>query len=94
VLAATVELTEPHGESVIVDLRFGGAALKARIFSGVQFRESQKVQIGINPARAHLFDAEGQRLDQAPGPSSKLPAHSLISLGTASSILRRSASSA
>jgi ABC-type sugar transport system ATPase subunit len=67
-LPATVELAEPQGESVIVDLRFGGAALKARIFSGVRFREGQAVQIGIDPARVHLFTADGQRLDQTPEP--------------------------
>ncbi len=69
-LPATVELAEPQGESVIVDLRFGSAALKARIFSGVRFREGQAVQIGIDPARVHLFSAEGERLDEAPGPLS------------------------
>ena len=54
-LPAMVELAEPQGESVIVDLRFGGAALKARIFSGAQFREGQKVQIGIDSsARASV----------------------------------------
>jgi ABC-type sugar transport system ATPase subunit len=63
-LPATVELAEPQGESVIVDLRFGAAALKARIFSGVRFREGQEVQIGIDPARVHLFNPDGQRLDE------------------------------
>lgn len=60
-LAATVELAEPQGESVIVDLRLGNAALKARIFSGLRFREGQEVQIGIDPTRVHLFDADGRR---------------------------------
>jgi ABC-type sugar transport system ATPase subunit len=68
-LPAMVELAEPQGESVIVDLRFGNAALKARIFSGARFREGQEVQIGIDSARVHLFNADGRRLDQTASPS-------------------------
>jgi multiple sugar transport system ATP-binding protein len=64
-LPAMVELAEPQGESVIVDLRLGSAALKARIFSGARFREGQEVRIGIDPTRVHLFDPAGERLDRA-----------------------------
>ncbi len=66
-LPATVELSELLGDSVIVDLRLGTAAIKARSYQMWRFAEGETVHLQIDPAKLHFFGPAGQRLDPGPG---------------------------
>ncbi len=66
-LPATVELSELLGDSVIVDLRLGGVAIKARSYQVRRFAEGEAVHLQIDPAKLHFFSPTGQRLDPHPG---------------------------
>ncbi len=59
---ATVVLAELLGESVIVDLRLGQLALKARFMQTRRFVEGEPVRIAFDPARVHLFESSGRRI--------------------------------
>jgi len=59
---AVVELAELLGDSMIVDLRLGEVALKARLLQNRHFGEGEPVQIAFDWQRIHFFDPSGARL--------------------------------
>jgi multiple sugar transport system ATP-binding protein len=57
---------EPLGSHDIVDVRLGGATLRARAESGFVGGSGQRVFVGLDPERAHFFDGRsGQALRRA-----------------------------
>ena len=74
-LPATVELSELLGESVIVDLRLGNAAVRARSYELRRFAEGETVHVQIDPAKLHFFNPAGQRLEPSPGDVDAIDRH-------------------
>lgn len=60
-IAARVVLVEALGRQVLVTVEVGGATIKmladSRPVGGAQ------IGMGVNPARLHLFDGEGRRIE-------------------------------
>jgi ABC-type sugar transport system ATPase subunit len=55
---ATVDLVEDLGDTVIVDLRLGAAAMKMRTSATPGVGEGDAVQLALDPAALHLFDLD------------------------------------
>ncbi|HET6520956.1 MAG TPA: TOBE domain-containing protein, partial [Geminicoccaceae bacterium] len=60
-LPATAYLTEPLGETMIVNLRFGERLIKARLLETRRLGEGDAVGVGFNLPNVHLFDRESGR---------------------------------
>ena len=62
-IPARVELVEDLGDSAVLDLDLGGAAIRARVSDGPVPREGEMVGVAARPEDIHVFDAgTGQRL--------------------------------
>lgn len=62
-IPARVDLVEDLGDSAVLDLDFGGAAIRARVGDGAVPREGDMVGLSVRPEDIHVFDAAtGRRL--------------------------------
>ncbi|GAB2786633.1 sn-glycerol-3-phosphate import ATP-binding protein UgpC [Halomonas shantousis] len=81
-LKVQVELVEPLGADTLAYTRLTGQAapLVVRLDGERAVREGESLRLALAPQRAHLFGADGRRLDSAPpGPATEsrpaAPAH-------------------
>ena len=58
VFDATVEVVEPLGNEILLNLRAGENALVARVDPGVRVKVHEKVRIALDPERLHFFDGK------------------------------------
>src|SRR5581483_10353342 len=69
-LRALVDVVEPLGSEAYVTARVGETSLVARFPPRTGIREGETVELAVDPARLHLFDARTQqtllRRDAAP----------------------------
>ena len=54
---ATVEVVEPLGSEILLDVRVGESPVVARVDPGVRVAAHDRVRLAFDPARVHLFDA-------------------------------------
>ena len=52
----TVEIIEPVGSDIFLDLSVGGASLTARVETSVHVSQGESVRLRPEPARVHAFD--------------------------------------
>ena len=70
VLAGAVVLVEPLGAETLVTVRSGQAELVARVAASFALPPGAPLQLHVQPAHLHLFDADtGRRLEPAPAPA-------------------------
>lgn len=55
-IEGTVEIIEPVGSDIFLDLNVGGASLTARVESSVRMSQGEHVHLHTDPARVHAFD--------------------------------------
>jgi multiple sugar transport system ATP-binding protein len=55
---ADVEVIEQLGSEILLDVRAGDATMVAAVDPAVRVKIGEKIRLGLNPARLHLFDAE------------------------------------
>src|SRR5438105_13917953 len=54
---ATVEVVEPLGSEILLDVRVGESPVVARVDPGVRVAAHDRVRLAFDPARVHFFDA-------------------------------------
>jgi len=57
-IKALVEIVEPVGSDIFLDLNLEGAPLTARVEASARVKRGQEVTLAPNPARLHAFDPE------------------------------------
>ena len=57
-IEGAVEIIEPVGSDIFLDLNVGGASLTARVESSVRMSQGERVRLHADPARVHAFDPE------------------------------------
>ncbi len=60
-LGAMLELVEPVGNEIFLNLRSGGEALVARVPPQSLPSAGERIELGFDPARLHLFDPATER---------------------------------
>jgi multiple sugar transport system ATP-binding protein len=55
---STVEVVEPLGNEILLDVRAGGHLMVARVDPGVRVKVRDAVRLSIDPERLHFFDAK------------------------------------
>jgi len=54
---AVIEVVEPLGSEILLNVRAGDSAVVARVDPGLRFSAHERVRLAFDPARAHFFDA-------------------------------------
>ena len=54
---AGVEVVEPLGSEILLNVRVGGAPIVARVEPSTRVNVHEKVRLALDPARVHFFDA-------------------------------------
>jgi multiple sugar transport system ATP-binding protein len=54
---AGVEVVEPLGSEILLNVRAGGAPIVARVEPSMRVAVHEKVRLAMDPARVHFFDA-------------------------------------
>ena len=54
---ATVEVVEPLGSEILLDVRVGESPMVARVDPGLRVAAHDRVRLAFDPARAHFFDS-------------------------------------
>ena len=54
---ATVEVVEPLGSEILLDMRVGESPMVARVDPGLRVSAHERVRIAFDPAKLHFFDA-------------------------------------
>ncbi len=54
---ATVEVMEPLGSEILLDMRVGESPVVARVEPGVRASPHERLRLAFEPERAHFFDA-------------------------------------
>jgi multiple sugar transport system ATP-binding protein len=54
---ASVDVVEPLGSEILLDLRVGEATMAARVDPGVRVKMHDSVRLALDPERLHFFDA-------------------------------------
>src|SRR5919197_1240776 len=54
---ATVEVVEPLGSEILLDVRVGESPMVARVEPGVRASPHERLRLAFEPERAHFFDA-------------------------------------
>ena len=57
---AIVEVVEPLGSEILLDVRVGESPVVARVDPGVRVAAHDRVRLAFDPARAHFFDATSE----------------------------------
>jgi multiple sugar transport system ATP-binding protein len=55
---ATVDVVEPLGSEILLDVTLAGQSVVARVEPGVQARPHEKIRLAFVPERIHFFDAK------------------------------------
>jgi multiple sugar transport system ATP-binding protein len=53
---ATVDVVEPLGSEILLNLTAGSQAIVARVDPGVSVKMHDRVRLALDPARVHFFD--------------------------------------
>jgi multiple sugar transport system ATP-binding protein len=53
-----IELVEPVGSDIFLELDVDGTPLTARVNANLMFKQGEKVRFSFNPDRVHAFDAD------------------------------------
>jgi multiple sugar transport system ATP-binding protein len=56
----TVEVVEPLGSEILLDIRAGGNPMVARVEPGVRVKVHEGVRLALNPDRLHFFDLKSE----------------------------------
>ena len=54
---ATIEVVEPLGSEILLNVRAGDSPVVARVDPGLRFHAHERVRLAFDPARVHFFDA-------------------------------------
>jgi len=54
---ATIEVVEPLGSEILLNVRAGDSPVVARVDPGLRFSAHEHVRLAFDPARVHFFDA-------------------------------------
>ena len=54
---AVVEVVEPLGSEILLNVRAGDSPVVARVDPGLRFSPHERVRLAFDPARVHFFDA-------------------------------------
>jgi len=60
VFDATIEVVEPLGSEILLDVRVGESPVVARVDPGLRFSARERVRLAFDPARVHFFDATSE----------------------------------
>jgi multiple sugar transport system ATP-binding protein len=60
VFDATIEVVEPLGSEILLDVRVGDSPVVARVDPGLRFSARERVRLAFDPARVHFFDATSE----------------------------------
>jgi multiple sugar transport system ATP-binding protein len=60
VFDATVDVVEPLGAEILLNLSAGPQALVARVDPGVSVKTHERVRLALDPARLHFFDSTSE----------------------------------
>jgi len=55
-----VEVVEPLGAEILLNVRAGENAIVARVDPGVRVKVHENVRLALDPARVHFFDAASE----------------------------------
>jgi multiple sugar transport system ATP-binding protein len=58
---ANVEVVEPLGSEILLDVRVGRASIVARVDPGVRVKIHEGVRLAVNADRMHFFDAKTEQ---------------------------------
>jgi multiple sugar transport system ATP-binding protein len=58
---ATVEVVEPLGSEILLDVRVGRSTIVARVEPTVRVKVHETVRLGVNADRLHFFDAKTEQ---------------------------------
>jgi multiple sugar transport system ATP-binding protein len=58
---ALVEVVEPLGNEILLDVKVGGHSIVARVPPTSRVRMHEQVQLAMNPERLHFFDAQTEQ---------------------------------
>jgi multiple sugar transport system ATP-binding protein len=61
VFDATVEVVEPLGSEILLDVRAGRTSIVARVEPGVRVKVHETVKLAVNADRLHFFDAKSEQ---------------------------------
>jgi multiple sugar transport system ATP-binding protein len=54
---AAIEVVEPLGSEILLNVRAGDSPVVARVDPGLRFSAHERVRLAFDPARVHFFDA-------------------------------------
>jgi multiple sugar transport system ATP-binding protein len=57
---ATIDVVEPLGSEILLDVRVGDSPVVARVDPGLRFSARERVRLAFDPARVHFFDATSE----------------------------------
>jgi multiple sugar transport system ATP-binding protein len=57
---AVVDVVEPLGAEILLDVKAGGASLVARVEPNVRVKVHEGIRLGLNPERVHFFDMKNE----------------------------------
>jgi multiple sugar transport system ATP-binding protein len=55
---ALVEVVEPLGSEILLDVKVGGSGMVARVEPSVRAKVHEKIRLNVDPDRLHFFDAK------------------------------------
>jgi multiple sugar transport system ATP-binding protein len=58
---ATVEVVEPLGSEILLDVRVGHSTIVARVEPGVRVKVHENVRLAVNADRLHFFDGKTEQ---------------------------------
>jgi multiple sugar transport system ATP-binding protein len=58
---AVVEVVEPLGNEILIDVRIGSSPLVARVPPTSRLRMHERVQLSLDPERLHFFDTQTEQ---------------------------------
>ncbi|HEX9822369.1 MAG TPA: sn-glycerol-3-phosphate ABC transporter ATP-binding protein UgpC [Methylomirabilota bacterium] len=61
VFDATVEVVEPLGSEILLDVRIGRSTIVARVEPSVRVKVHETVRLAVNADRLHFFDAKSEQ---------------------------------
>jgi len=60
-IEAVVEVVEPLGNEILIDVRIGSSPLVARVPPTSRLRMHERVELSLDPERLHFFDAQTEQ---------------------------------
>jgi multiple sugar transport system ATP-binding protein len=57
---ATVDVVEPLGSEILLDVRAGGTTIVARVEPSLRVKVHESIRLAVNPERLHFFDVKNE----------------------------------